>query len=1285
MKKGQVSLFIILGLVILLLIALALYLQELQWDLDPEIDKQYIVSSSVEPVRLYVEECLKQVSRDPVIEIGMNGGTLEQSASRWYYGQRYNYLAYNEPGFSHVQTLLLRQDMEKELEAVIRERLPLCIDLSVFERQAFIVETGEMEVNVTIGKHDVRIELHYPIQLEKEREEMELTISIFNVRLTMPLGLLYDKAIEIINSENTYGYFDQVHYIVNNDNLLEIEKHRPYPDIIYNLTKEGYSFRFAVQGESSVSQAGYSQFLDSYGCCYNTYDKNCYKNVPMDVCELKNGIYDLNPNCVCPETDDLNTVTCEGGKCKDCKRTYDYVTGRYTKGKRQHGESWCVYDSIAGKGYDYVGSRHYLHYCIDGIEYVEECRDYREELCTEETGLKEGQPYSRAICRLNRWQDCHTCKSRQCCENLEFRDCHWKDWLNTEGKCVPYVPPGFRFWEAGTEICSLATETKECEGFSCPNIWVDDTAIYCYMHGDCGNYRNIQDRISYGGFFNSDFQDQVRDYVYLEDGETKKGNDYEIDLGIENRKTVRMLSTPLEEAQDNFMRLWSIAMNYIDSITSFSISEFLNPFEWKEKVRIMDIALCDVWQPPWGGADCSLCEAGSMRPCTEYRCRSLGKQCEYEEVSGFPRCYAIDTDDMKGPEIVFDSNYLKEGHTMDESTLKIRDTVYEGREITPDVKPYEMLALRINTSEESICRIEYLPRLKYISLPSYYMGDSRFSYSHNITMRVPGRIEVPQKALDIFNLTSLTDLVEMLEEPKRFLETYKTRYGTQLGIIKTVTGEDLVELIEPYADEILAVIEEISDTVPFYRELLQTLLASFEEGHYYLFIECRDRAGNVNPKEVFIKLGIDSLENDTQPPVILGFSPENDSMIESSVDRVQAYMYISEPALCRYDDIDKDFSEMYGQFTCPGSRYNIHPRFGGSYECKGTINTTYADTEIFIRCLDNPKRIVSYPLRVALSSESGIDGAEPSKYHYVVSPGSIFASATALREEITFLVEEPALQLHLYLDDLMNCTYTYDLIRKPLKNCIKTRELELGLYMCEADIELTSGEGTQNETILLRIHPVDSANGAGIEVSGRNLKINYSELGADSADVYLNRTEINFALYMEEYYACSYKKEGIVELMSCVNVRNQTKCYTELHTDNTYEIVCMKKPDGIGGTVSPITITCEMPGDYPQNVNTKGTHYVLHKSAKLEITDSGPSGEVETMRPLLYVDTNFNPGLRCGIYQDLELGTLLMKNITQTHHEIQVDASSGENVYYIHCRDGYGNTVDERIDFFVIV
>jgi hypothetical protein len=194
---------------------------------------------------------------------------------------------------------------------------------------------------------------------------------------------------------------------------------------------------------------------------------------------------------------------CADLNCKDTENGKEY----------RHGESWCVYDDSGSfdDGGNTVGSRFYKHICINGEEVLEQCNDFRAEVCIED----EINDFSQAACRVNRWQDCLGQVEQEDCENNDRRDCIWKEGvflqLNNSnqggtGSCFPKNPPGFNFWE-DTETQNLCGQAnafcivkfekglfggEECvENCEClEEDWEKQRIDSCTNLGDCGPSKN---------------------------------------------------------------------------------------------------------------------------------------------------------------------------------------------------------------------------------------------------------------------------------------------------------------------------------------------------------------------------------------------------------------------------------------------------------------------------------------------------------------------------------------------------------------------------------------------------------------------------------------------------------------------------------------------------------------------------------------------------------------------------------------------------------------------------
>jgi len=217
-------------------------------------------------------------------------------------------------------------------------------------------------------------------------------------------------------------------------------------------------------------------FVDSCGNPANIYDSS-----KVNDPEYWTNYKDKSEACN-PDKANENSASCGncnyllGSFCRDAKKagaskpSYgDNICAnlnckKTSNGKSyKHGESWCVYDDKGGLG-DAVGARFYKHICINGEEVLEQCADFKAEVCLQDSIPITGGQFSQAACRVNRWQTCNGQNSKGSCENKDARDCSWinspQPDVGISGYCVPKYSPGLKFWE-GSEakgICKQASE-----------------------------------------------------------------------------------------------------------------------------------------------------------------------------------------------------------------------------------------------------------------------------------------------------------------------------------------------------------------------------------------------------------------------------------------------------------------------------------------------------------------------------------------------------------------------------------------------------------------------------------------------------------------------------------------------------------------------------------------------------------------------------------------------------------------------------------------------------------
>lgn len=217
-KRGQVTIFVILGLVILFSTFIVLYIRSNESGLnEPKVVKDNVKS--------YVEQCLYQITEDAIIKLGQQGGYIEMEGIdkitaeyvpfesevlSLYQGKLHipYWLYQNSQGLDKTEMPSLMKSYEEDysiqwqLENYITKNIRACInDFEVFEAQGMkIVEMGRITTEVIITEGDVNIKLDYPIKVFKEENDVE-NKQYFITNVPVRLGRIYRLAKEIRDYE----------------------------------------------------------------------------------------------------------------------------------------------------------------------------------------------------------------------------------------------------------------------------------------------------------------------------------------------------------------------------------------------------------------------------------------------------------------------------------------------------------------------------------------------------------------------------------------------------------------------------------------------------------------------------------------------------------------------------------------------------------------------------------------------------------------------------------------------------------------------------------------------------------------------------------------------------------------------------------------------------------------------------------------------------------------------------------------------------------------------------
>jgi len=251
-KRGQVTLYVILGIVIVATTLIVLYLKTNVFLFNPSYED---LEGELADIRDHAIQCLKGVSDDPLRTIGLQGGYLAtpDGTYRLYNDTQVSYLCYNMEDTSRcMNRMLTKLTMEEELQNNLDYLLRNCLNVQGFKKfGGFDIFEGDWKTDVDIRENDVVVKLDYPVTLRSKRSDVEVSMSGVSTRFGYPLGYLYDISQDVVNTEAIYGEFDQFIYMLNQKGKVRVDKKRPYPDKLYVMNQRGedYIFQFFVQGE----------------------------------------------------------------------------------------------------------------------------------------------------------------------------------------------------------------------------------------------------------------------------------------------------------------------------------------------------------------------------------------------------------------------------------------------------------------------------------------------------------------------------------------------------------------------------------------------------------------------------------------------------------------------------------------------------------------------------------------------------------------------------------------------------------------------------------------------------------------------------------------------------------------------------------------------------------------------------------------------------------------------------------------------------------------------------
>ena len=179
-------------------------------------------------------------------------------------------------------------------------------------------------------------------------------------------------------------------------------------------------------------------------------------------------------------------------------------------------------------------------------------------------------------------------------------------------------------------------------------------------------------------------------------------------------------------------------------IIAVAIMVFIAIIGWgKTKTRKVEFT-CMPWQAPIGGDNCKKCNNDALKPCTKYRCNSLGQACKLlNENTENSACVSIPYE--PNPPVISPKKVLTKGFDFFNKETKKVEIRQEDKSCILEWTP---VLFTMGTDEYAQCKFDFERKSDYESMDGYPIEQTVFGINHTFGFSMPSL-----DSLEVYNVT----------------------------------------------------------------------------------------------------------------------------------------------------------------------------------------------------------------------------------------------------------------------------------------------------------------------------------------------------------------------------------------------------------------------------------------------------------------------------------------------------------------------------------------------------
>jgi hypothetical protein len=243
-RRAQVSIFLVLGIAILLITGIAAFYI---YSSKKPISEQPVDQAVISQVNNFVLSCLNQESKNALSLLGSQG-RIYPAAFAATTSEKIAYFYYKGDGYFPSDISFHENDIAR----YVTENMPLCLNEFKDFPYEVTVQPKKVKISARFNVMDMSVSAIYPVNVKVGNSEA--TLSNFNTKINIKFNPIYDISKNIYQKTKEDPEWIDVDYLYEQNDysirLVQLDQSTlvyEIKDMKYGLDNNAWSYRFAMK------------------------------------------------------------------------------------------------------------------------------------------------------------------------------------------------------------------------------------------------------------------------------------------------------------------------------------------------------------------------------------------------------------------------------------------------------------------------------------------------------------------------------------------------------------------------------------------------------------------------------------------------------------------------------------------------------------------------------------------------------------------------------------------------------------------------------------------------------------------------------------------------------------------------------------------------------------------------------------------------------------------------------------------------------------------------------